>query len=290
MYRPSAPATPHALRPGIGLRRPHVAELLATRPAIGWLEVHAENYFGGGPALAELERVRRDYPVSLHGVGMSLGGADPLDARHLARLTRLAERIDPVLVSEHLSWTTAGGSYLNALMPLPYTEEALDLVSGRVDQVQSTLGRRVLIENPSSYLTFTDSQMSEPEFLAALAARTGCGILLDVNNVHVSAENCGFDAPDYLRALPSQAIGEVHLAGHRRVAVGGAHMLIDDHGSRVDACVWALYAQAVALHGAVPTLIEWDSNLPALDVLVEEALKAAAVTAIETRLHHADVA
>jgi uncharacterized protein (UPF0276 family) len=290
MGRHSTTTTPRALRPGIGLRRPHVAELLATRPAVGWLEVHAENYFGGGPAVAELERVRRDYPVSLHGVGLSLGGPDALDEQHLDRLAELSRRIEPALVSEHLSWSSAGGSYLNALLPLPYTAEALNLVAAHVDQVQSALGRRILIENPSSYLAFTDSDMGEAAFLAALAARTGCGILLDVNNVQVSAMNCGFDAGAYLAALPSRAIGEIHLAGHQRVEIDGSTLLVDDHGSRVDAAVWGLYAQAVALHGPVPTLVEWDSNLPGLDVLVDEARKAAAITAIETRLHHADVA
>lgn len=290
MRRFSATAQPLAARAGIGLRTPHVAEILATRPDIGWLEVHAENYFGGGPTLARLERVRRDFPVSLHGVGLSLGGVDPLDERHLARLVRLTERIQPALVSEHLSWTTAQGAYLNTLLPLPYTEESLDLVCAHVDRLQAALGRRVLVENPSAYLTFHESAMSEPEFLTALSDRTGCGILLDVNNVHVTAANCGLDAIAYLNALPSAAIGEIHLAGHQRCAVGKGILLIDDHGARVSTEVWALYAHAIARHGPIATLIEWDSNLPELAVLRQEAMKADAIAEAEARMCHADVA
>ena len=290
MRRRPATATPLANRAGIGLRHQHAAEFIATRPAVGWVEVHAENYFGGGPALAGLEQVRRDYPVSLHGVGLSLGGTDPLDERHLARLAGLIARIQPALVSEHLSWTTAGGAYLNALLPLPYTEEALELICARVDQVQAALGRRILIENPAVYLTFNDSPMSEPEFLAALAARTGCGLLLDVNNVHVTAENCGLDADAYIDDLPADAVGEIHLAGHHRNEIGDAVVLIDDHGSPVASSVWRLYVRALRRFGRVPALVEWDSNLPALTVLLDEARKADAIATVETRLSHAQVA
>jgi len=259
---------------GIGLRAPHVAEVLATRPPIAWLEAHAENYMGGGSALRDLEVLRRDYPLSLHGVGLSLGSADGLDARHLSRLRALVERVQPRLVSEHLSWSIAGGAYLNHLLPLPYTAESLALIAVHVEQVQAVLRRRILIENPSSYLRFRDSTIAEAEFLAELARRTGCGLLCDVNNIYVSAENVGLDAERYLDTLPAWAIGEIHLAGHSVNDADGRPILIDDHGSRVTEGVWALYARALARFGPVPTLIEWDTNLPPLAVLLEEAATA----------------
>lgn len=260
---------------------------LAAPGQVGWVEVHAENYLGGGPAVSGLLRVRQDLPVSLHGVGLSLGGTDPLDGRHLRRLAGLVERIEPVLVSEHLSWSTVGGDYLNALLPLPYTDESLDLVCERIDRMQSVLRRRVLIENPSAYLTFCDSCIPEVEFLAAIVARTGCGLLLDLNNLHVTATNCGLDAEVYLDALPGDAIGEVHLAGHRRVPVGSASaLLIDDHGGRVSPAVWRLHADAIGRFGRVPTLVEWDRDLPALAVLLDEAKTADAIADMQTRGHH----
>jgi uncharacterized protein (UPF0276 family) len=259
---------------GIGLRAPHVAEVLATRPAVGWFEVHPENYMGGGPARRRLHEVRRDYPISLHAVGLSLGTADGLDARHLERLRRLVDELQPALVSEHLSWSTAGGVYFNHLLPLPYTDESLAVVSRHVAQTQDALGRRVLVENPSGYLRFRHSTIPEPEFLAELTRRTGCGLLCDVNNVHVSAHNLGFDASAYLDALPAAAVGEIHLAGHALNDADGRAILIDDHGSPVADAVWALYARAVARFGRVPTLVEWDTEIPALDVLIAEARAA----------------
>jgi len=259
---------------GIGLRSPHVAEVLATRPAIDWLEVHAENYMGGGPAVRTLERIRRDYPVSIHGVGLSLGSADGLDAVHLERLAGLVERLQPALVSEHLSWSLTGGAYLNHLLPLPYTEEALAVVSEHVDRAQERLGRRLLVENPSSYLRFHHSPMPEAEFLNALIRRTGCGLLCDVNNVYVSCENLGGDAAAYLEAIEPAAVEEIHLAGHAVNDAGGRAILIDDHGSRVAEAVWRLYARALARFGAVPTLVEWDTAVPPLAILLEEAAKA----------------
>jgi uncharacterized protein (UPF0276 family) len=262
---------------GIGLRAPHVAEILDERPRIGWLEVHTENYLGGGPAARALAAVRGQYPISLHGVGLSLGSADGLDRRHLARVADLVRRIEPVLVSEHLSWSTAGGVYLNHLLPLPYTEESLALVSEHVSQAQEALGRPLLVENPSSYLRFRDSPMPEPEFLGELARRTGCGLLCDVNNVFVSCANLGLDAGAYLAALPREAIGEIHLAGHARNDADGRTILIDDHGSRVADAVWHLYERAVARFGPVPTLIEWDTHIPALEVLLDEARIAEAI-------------
>ena len=259
---------------GIGLRAPHVAEIIATPPPVGWLEVHVENYLGDGPAPRVLDVIRRAHPLSLHGVGLSLGSAEGLDRRHLERLAGLVRRIEPALVSEHLSWSITGGAYLNHLLPLPYTEESLDLVCRHVSLSQEALGRRLLIENPSSYLRFWHSPIPEPEFLGELARRTGCGLLCDVNNVFVTCHNLGQDPAAYLAALPSDAIGEIHLAGHSSNDVDGRIVLIDDHGSRVAPAVWALYEQAVRRIGPRPTLIEWDTDIPELPVLLEEAARA----------------
>ena len=263
-----------AARVGLGLRAPHVAEVIATRPAVAWWEVHAENYLGGGPAPRQLEAVRRDYSVAVHGVGLSLGSAEGLDERHLARLRALVARVEPALVSEHLSWSIAGGAYLNHLLPLPYTEESLALICRHVERAQAALGRRILVENPSSYLRFRHSPISEPDFLAELARRTGCGLLCDVNNVYVSTWNFGLDAVAYLDAIPPEAVGEIHLAGHARNDADGRTILIDDHGSRVAQAVWVLYERALARFGPVPTLIEWDTDIPALGVLLDEAALA----------------
>jgi uncharacterized protein (UPF0276 family) len=265
---------PLAARAGLGLRAPHLCEVVAARPDVAWWEIHAENYLGGGPARRQLETVRRDYPVAVHGVGLSLGTAEGLDARHLRRLRGLIDALEPALVSEHLSWSIAGGAYLNHLLPLPYTEESLAVVSANVEAAQVALGRRLLVENPSSYLRFRGSPLGEPEFLGELARRTGCGLLCDVNNVHVTAENFGLDARAYLRALPPSAVGEIHLAGHARHDADGRTILIDDHGSRVAEPVWELYRHALARFGPVPTLIEWDTDIPALEVLMDEAARA----------------
>jgi len=262
---------------GIGLRAPHVALVIASRPRVGWLEVHAENYLGGGPGPRALEAVRRDHAVALHGVGLSLGSAEGIDRRHLERLAGLVGRIEPVLVSEHLAWSIAGGAYLNHLLPLPYTDESLALLCRHVGQVQDALGRRLLIENPSGYLAFRHSPIPEPAFLGELARRTGCGILCDVNNVFVSCGNLGGDPAAYLAALPTDAIGEIHLAGHSRHDADGRIVLIDDHGSPVAQPVWDLYAQAVARFGPRPTLIEWDTDIPALAVLLDEARRAESI-------------
>jgi uncharacterized protein (UPF0276 family) len=274
---------PPPARSGIGLRAPHVGEVLATRPPVGWLEVHAENYMGGGPALRDLERIRRDYPVALHGVGLSLGTAAGIDARHLERLTRLAERLEPCFVSEHLSWSVAAGAYLNHLLPLPYTEEALEVVRVNVDRAQARLGRPLLLENPSSYLRFRASTILEPEFLGALAARTGCGLLCDVTNAYVTAHNLGLDPVAWIDALPARAVEEFHLAGHSANDADGATVLVDDHGSRVAEPVWALYARALARVGPRPTLVEWDTDLPPLAVVLAEARKADDVLASPRR-------
>jgi uncharacterized protein (UPF0276 family) len=259
---------------GIGLRSPHVAEVLATRPALSWLEVHPENYLGGGPAARALDALRQDYPVAFHAVGLSVGSADGVDRRHLDRIRQLVDRIEPALVSEHLAWSRVDGAYLNHLLPLPYTEESLAAVSCNVDLVQAVLGRRVLIENPSAYLRFAASTIPEAEFLAELARRTGCGLLCDVNNVHVTAQNLGLDAIAYLDALPAAAVGEIHLAGHSVNDVDGRPLLIDDHGSPVAPAVWRLYAHALRRFGAAPTLVEWDTDVPPLEVLAAEARRA----------------
>jgi uncharacterized protein (UPF0276 family) len=267
------PLPPRAV--GIGLRGPHTAEVLATRPALGWLEVHAENYMGGGPPLAALERLRADYPLSVHGVGLSLGSAEALDGRHLQRLKRLIERFEPALISEHLSWSVAGGVYLNHLLPLPYTEETLACVARHVMQVQEVLQQRLLIENPSLYLRFAHSPIPEPEFLGALVQQTGCGLLCDVNNIYVSCANLGGAPTAYLEALPASAVEEIHLAGHAVNDADDRTVLIDDHGSPVCQAVWSLYRHALACFGPVPTLIEWDTNIPELAVLLREADTAA---------------
>jgi hypothetical protein len=257
---------------GIGLRSPHAAKIAATRPRLAFLEVHAENYMTETAALQRLLKLRRDYAVSIHGVALSLGSAEELDRAHLTRFKTLIAQVEPVLVSEHLAWSVIAGAYLNDLLPLPYTEESLDLFSRHVDEAQEALGRQLLIENPSAYLRFCHSTIPEPEFLAETTRRTGCGILCDVNNIYVSARNFAFDPLAYLDALPAQAIGEIHLAGHH--AAEDADILIDDHGSRVAAPVWELHAAALRRFGPMPTLIEWDTNLPPLEILLDEARHA----------------
>ena len=276
---------------GIGLRAPHVAEVMATRPAVAFLEVHTENYLGGGPAVAALEGLRHDYPVSLHGVGLSLGGADPLDDRHLLRVKGLVDRIQPVLVSEHLAWSVGGGAYLNHLLPLPYDAARLEATSRRIERIQETLGRRILVENPARYLRFRGSSIPEAEFLLELSRRTGCGILLDVNNVYVSARNFDENAVENLDAMKAGAIGEIHLAGHATNDADGRTILIDDHGSRVAEAVWDLYHAALLRLGPVPTLVEWDTNLPELAVLLDEVARAErSLRAVEIREHRVVVA
>jgi uncharacterized protein (UPF0276 family) len=258
---------------GIGLRTPHAAAIAACRPALGFLEVHAENYMAETPAFDRLVALRCDYEVSLHGVALSLGGAEPLDERHLARFRALIDRVEPALVSEHLAWSAVDGAYLDDLLPLPYTEESLDLFCRHVDEAQEALGRRLLVENPSSYLRFAHSTIPEAEFLAETVRRTGCGLLCDVNNIYVGARNFGFDPVAYLDALPATAVDEIHLAGHH--VAEDAAILIDDHGSRVAEPVWGLYAAALRRFGsATPALVEWDANLPALEILLEEARRA----------------
>jgi uncharacterized protein (UPF0276 family) len=274
-----------SIRTGIGLKAQHMAEILEERPALGFLEIHAENYMGNGGAPHRwLSSIAEHYPLSVHGVGLSLGGDEPLDTDHLEKLVRVVERYQPRLVSEHLAWSVMDGHYLNDLLPIPYDEESLAVVAEHVDQVQNRLGRMILVENPAVYVAF-DSTLAEPQFLSELVAGTGCGLLLDVNNIYVSHRNVGLEIEDYLDALPRHAVGEIHLAGHHVRRIGNAEIRIDDHGSAVCAEVWDLYRRAVARFGAVPTLIERDSDIPALSVLVAEAETANRVRHEEEARH-----
>ncbi|WOQ14553.1 MNIO family bufferin maturase [Aeromonas media] len=261
---------------GIGLRPPHYDEIRQTLPAVGWLEVHSENYFErhskGFEVLAELAA---HYPVSLHGVGMSLGSADSLDPAHLRQLAALVAAISPVRVSEHLSWGSIGGRYFNDLLPMPYTREALSHMTDKVERVQQALGRQLLIENPSSYLQLP-GEMGEAEFLAGLARRSGCGILLDFNNLHVSSVNHGLDCADYLASIDLETVGEIHLAGFTDKVLPQGHLYIDTHSTPVAPPVWELYRQ-VCQQRAIPTLIEWDQDIPPLPVLLGEAGRADAI-------------
>jgi hypothetical protein len=275
-------------RAGVGLKPEHYRDILQTSPDIGWFEVHPENYMGaGGPPHHFLARVRERYPLSLHGVGLSLGGAAPLDRNHLARLKALVARYEPGLFSEHLAWSTHEGAYLGDLLPLPYTKETLAHVADHVTAAQDALARQILIENPSTYVRFESDDMSEIEFLAALAKRTGCGLLLDVNNVQVCAINHSGDAEDYIDAFPMEHVGEIHLAGSAELREeGGEPLLIDSHDRAVMPDVWQLYRRAIARSGPVPTLIEWDSNIPQWQVLLAEAKRAETIMQ-ERRTNHA---
>lgn len=257
---------------GIGLRHCHFNDTLSTLPPIDWLEVHSENFFArGSAACALLDDIRSHYPLSAHGVGLSLGSADGLSAPHLQQLKAFIARYEPGLVSEHISWSALGGVHINDLLPLPYTEEALAVVARNISAAQEALGRAIAVENPSSYLQFSHSTMPEWEFMREVALRSGCKLLLDVNNVYVSAHNHGFDPLAYLQALPKHAISEIHLAGYTEEAMDSETVLIDTHSAPVHAPAWALYAEALKLFGDIPTLIEWDSEIPPLERLLEEA-------------------
>jgi uncharacterized protein (UPF0276 family) len=260
---------------GITLKREHCAELLAGRPSLGLIEIHAENFMGdGGPPMALLDALRTDYPLSVHGTGLSLGSAEPLDRAHLGRLKRLADRYEPILLSEHLGWNRLEGVVLNDFLPMPYTEEALGLVIDHLDQAQTALQRRILIENPAGYLRYSADTMSEPEFISALCRATGCGWLLDLNNLVVTAGNLGLSASRYLDQVPIALVDEIHLAGHWHGVIDGAPARIDDHGSPVGAETWQLYGSALTRANDVATVIEWDNGLPSLDTLLAEMGKA----------------
>ncbi len=258
---------------GAGLKGEHVADILATSPDIGFFEVHAENYMGaGGVPHRQLEAVRREYPISLHGVGLSIGADGPLDKEHLARLKELNQRYEPGLFSEHLAWSTHDTTYFNDLLPVPYDEPTLARVCEHIDEVQTVVGRRMLLENPSTYVAFEQSTMTELEFLRQIVARTGCGLLLDVNNVHVSCVNHQNSATDYLDAFPIEHVGELHLGGHAPDEDdAGRPLLIDAHDRAVDEAVWQLYERVLERTGPLPTLIEWDNDVPAWPVLLQEA-------------------
>lgn len=282
---------PVPARAGAGLKPEHYAEILETRPDIGWFEAHAENYMGeGGAPHHWLSAIRALYPLSVHGVGLSIGSAGPLDRTHLAALKRVCERYEPGLVSEHLAWSSHDGVYLNDLLPVPYTRETLRQVCDHIDEAQEALGRRMLLENPSTYVAFAESEMGEIDFLTEIARRTGCGLLLDVNNVQVSAVNNGFDAFGYIDAFPVGHVGEIHLGGHDEDAGDdGEPLLIDAHGSPVADSVWALYARVIERRGATPTLIERDNDVPAWSDLFAEARRADRIMAAGAGAHAAAV-
>ena len=260
---------------GIGLRGPHVARVLREHPPVAWWETHTENLFApGGPFYAAMQKIRADYPLSLHGVGLSLGSADSLDAEHVQRVRELVAHYQPGLVSEHLCWGSVGGRHSNDLLPLPFTEEALVCVVSHIGEVQDALKREILIENVSTYLQVDGGDYPEWAFVAETVRRSGCGLLCDVNNIYVNSVNHGFDPHAYLRALPKKAVREIHLAGFTRKVHLPVPLLIDSHSRPVSAEVWALYAEALALFGPVPTLIEWDADIPELEVLFSEAAHA----------------
>ncbi|MGH1444466.1 MAG: MNIO family bufferin maturase [Cognatishimia sp.] len=270
------PALP--CKPGVGYKPQHFAEIMENADPVGWLEIHAENYMGmGGRPLAQLRHLTEKFPISVHGVGLSIGGEAPLDPEHLARLKHLVSWLNPTVFSEHLAWSTHDGSYFNDLLPLPYTKATLTRVADHIDQLQNTIGRQMMLENPSSYLAFAESTWSEPDFLREVANRSGCGLLLDVNNVFVSATNLEYDPRDYIAEYPLDKVGEIHLGGHDEDEDDhGKPLLIDSHGAAIVDPVWALLDHTLELSGPRPILIEWDTDVPEWPVLANEAQRAAA--------------
>lgn len=268
-------------RPGVGYKAQHFKDILENPASVDWLEIHAENYMGnGGRPLAQLRHLAERFAFSVHGVGLSIGGEGPLDEDHLARLKHLCDWLQPASFSEHLAWSSHDEMFLNDLLPLPYTAATAQRVADHIDRVQEVLGRRMLLENPSSYLAFDGAEMAEVDFLRDIARRTGCGLLLDVNNVFVSATNLNFDAAAYLADFPVELVGEVHLGGHAVDSDDhGAPLLIDSHGTQVVDPVWQLYAGLIGRAGPKPTLIEWDNDVPGWPVLAAEAARAARILA-----------
>ncbi len=262
---------------GIGLRHPYYKEVLETDLELGWLEVHPENYFGGGAHRYFLSETRKKYQLSLHGVGLSLGSSQPVNEKNLERFKELIDIYQPFNISDHASWSASGNAHLNDLLPLPYTQESLNALCRNIDRAQEFFGRRMLIENPSSYVAFAHNDMSEFEFMNSAADKTGCGILLDINNIYVQAHNHSYDAWEYIDGIETRHVGEMHLAGHTEQAAGESTILIDTHNRPVRGEVWDLYEHAVRRFGAIPTLIEWDQDFPALEKLVAEADKARAI-------------
>lgn len=259
---------------GIGLRSPHYKEILETTPAIGWLEIHPENYFCGGVHKHFLDKIADKYPLSMHAVGLSLGADQPVDNDHLAKLKTLIDRYNPFLVSDHIAWSASGNAHLNDLLPLPYTQESLKRLCQNIMQVQNTLERNILVENPSTYITFKDNEMSEAEFMNAVCEKTGCGMILDVNNIYVQSHNHGLEPIAYIDTINPLYVGEIHLAGHIEKPIGEHSLLIDTHNQNVCNAVWRLYDYAVQKIGALPTLIEWDQDYPPLQTLLDEANRA----------------
>jgi uncharacterized protein (UPF0276 family) len=275
---------------GVGLRLPHLAEVAACRPIAGWFEIHPETFLSNPHALELLDEIGSHHPLSVHTVGVSVGSAHGIDRPHLARVRALVDRLDPVLVSGHVAWSTHPGEYLNDLLPLPYVDESLQILAAHVTEVQDALGRPFLVENPSSYFGYGSSTMTEPEFLGALVDRTGCQLLCDVSNVYVSSRNLGFDPRAYLDAFPASAVRELHLGGFEAEddpATPGGCVLVDTHGVHVSDAAWDLYAYAVARFGPTPTLIEWDNDVPPLATLLAEAARANTVgsSAARSEIH-----
>ncbi len=272
---PPSPSAPIPREPvGIGLRHPYYEEVLETDLNLGWLEIHPENYFGGGLPRHFLSKIRKDYDLSLHAVGLSLGSDQPVSENHLRQFKELIEIYNPFSISDHASWSASGNAHLNDLIPIPYTQESLDRIARNVEQTQEYFGLKMLIENPSSYVAFKGNEMHEDEFMNRLAEMTGCGILLDINNIYVQAHNHDFDAWSYIDTIDKRHVGEMHLAGHTEEKIGDEIILIDTHSKPVKGDVWELYEYAVQKIGVVPTLIEWDQNFPTLETLVGEAEKA----------------
>ncbi len=281
MPSPVRVAAPIPDRVGTGFKPEHFDAILAERPSVGFFEIHAENFMGdGGPPHRRLEALRALYPLSLHGVGLSIGSPGPLDKEHLKRLAALNRRYEPGLFSEHLAWSSHDEGFLNDLLPLPYTEETLARICDHIDETQEAVGRRMLLENPSTYVLFEESVIEETDFLREIVKRTGCGLLLDVNNIVVCAANHGFGAADYLKRFPVEHVGEIHLAGYAEAQDdAGRRLLIDAHDSPVRSEVWDLYAQAIAMRGETPTLIEWDNDVPEWPTLFGEVRRADRVMA-----------
>lgn len=267
-YQKKSPPIANA---GVGLRYQHHQDFIDLKPKISWIEVHSENYFGGGMPLNYLQRIRENYELSLHGVGLSLGSSERIRKTHIKMVQKLIELVSPIFVSEHLSWNITQNFYLNDLIPVPYTQESLRIFVRNIDEVQNILGRQILIENPSAYFQYSFGDYSETEFLSHLVNQTKCGLLLDINNVYVTCHNQHTDPLTYIKEIPANAIQEIHLAGHATKVIDDSVILLDDHGSKVADAVWQLYKKAIDIFGIKPTLIEWDSNIPPLDILIREA-------------------
>lgn len=273
---------------GIGLRSSHYEEILETLPDIGWLEIHPENYFCGGVHKHFLDQIAQHYPLSMHAVGLSLGADQDVSTEHIKNLKILVDRYNPFLVSDHIAWSASGNAHLNDLLPLPYTSESLKRVCKNIDQVQTALGRSILVENPSTYISFKGNDMSEPEFMNAVCKSTGCTMILDVNNIYVQSHNHGINPHQYIKAINPEYVSEMHLAGHVEKVFGDHSLLVDTHNRSVCEGVWTLYDFAIRSIGQTPTLIEWDQDVPELRVLLSEAKSAGSILEKYERPHAAE--